>query len=119
VPESRARDVNDEEAPMIRVTVLYPNESGKKFDADYYKNKHMKLCEERLKSFGLLRYEVDKGIAGGAPNAPAPFVGACHLYFNSVEGFQKGMGAHGTEIVADIPNYTNIQPTIQISEIVG
>lgn len=104
---------------MIRVTVLYPNESGKKFDADYYKNKHMKLCEERLKSFGLLRYEVDKGIAGGAPNAPAPFVGACHFYFNSVEGFQKGMGAHGTEIVADIPNYTNIQPTIQISEIVG
>jgi hypothetical protein len=29
------------------------------------------------------------------------------------------MGAHGQELMADIPNYTNIQPTIQISEIVA
>jgi uncharacterized protein (TIGR02118 family) len=104
---------------MIRVSVLYRNESGKKFDADYYKNKHMKLVGERLKGFGLMRYEVDKGIAGGDPNAPAPFVGACHLYFNAVEDFQKGMDKHGKELVDDIPNYTNIPPTIQISEIVG
>ena len=104
---------------MIRVSVLYANESGKKFDADYYKNKHMKLAGDRLKSFGLIRYEVDKGLAGGAPNAPAPFVGACHFYFNTVEEFQKGMAAHGQELIADIPNYTNIQPTIQVSEIVS
>ena len=104
---------------MIRVSVLYPNDAGKKFDADYYRNKHMKLAAERLKGFGLLRYEVDKGLAGAAPGAPAPFVGACHFYFNSVDEFQKGMGAHAKEIMADIPNYTNIQPTIQISEIVA
>ena len=104
---------------MIRVTVLYPNETGKKFDHEYYKNKHMKLVAERLKGFGLIRYEVDKGVAGGAPGAPVPFVGACHFYFPSVGDFQKGIAAHGKEIMGDIPNYTNIQPTIQISEIVG
>lgn len=104
---------------MIRVTVLYPNESGKKFDHDYYKNKHMRLVGERLKPFGLVRYEVDKGVAGGAPGSPAPFVGACHIYFNSLADFQKGMGQHGKEFMADIPNYTDIQPQIQISEIVG
>ena len=104
---------------MIRVSVLYPNEAGKKFDAEYYRNTHMKLAGDRLKGFGLVRYEVDKGLAGGAPGAPAPFVGACHFYFNSVADFQKGMGAHGKELMADIPNYTNIQPTIQISEIVA
>ena len=104
---------------MIRVSVLYANEAGKKFDADYYRNKHMPLAGERLKPFGLVRYEVDKGLAGGAPNAPAPFIGACHFYFNSLEDFQKGMGAHGQELMADIPNYTNIGPTIQISEIVA
>jgi uncharacterized protein (TIGR02118 family) len=103
---------------MVRVSVLYPNQAGKKFDPNYYKNNHMKLCNDRLKSFGLLRYEVDKGIAGGAPGAPAPFVGACHFYFNSIEEFQKGMAAHGQELVGDIPNYTDIQPTIQISDIV-
>lgn len=104
---------------MIRVSVLYPNEAGKKFDAEYYRNTHMKLAGDRLKGFGLVRYEVDKGLAGGAPGAPAPFVGACHFYFNSVGEFQKGMGAHGKELMADIPNYTDIQPTIQISEIVA
>lgn len=104
---------------MIRVSVMYANEAGKRFDADYYKNKHMKLAGERLKSFGLLRYEVDKGLAGGGPGAPAPFIGACHFYFNSVEEFQKGMGVHGKELLGDIPNYTDIPPTIQISEIVA
>jgi hypothetical protein len=27
----------------------------------------MKLAGERLKPFGLIRYEVDKGVASGAP----------------------------------------------------
>jgi uncharacterized protein (TIGR02118 family) len=104
---------------MIRVTVLYPNESGKKFDEEYYKSRHMKLVTDRLKSFGLVRTEVDHGLAGGAPGSPAPYVCVGHLYFDSLADFQKGMGAHGQEILADIPNYTNIQPTMQISEIVA
>jgi uncharacterized protein (TIGR02118 family) len=104
---------------MIRITVLYPNEPGKKFDHDYYKNKHMTLVAQRLKSFGLIRTEVDKGVGGGAPGAPAPYVAVGHVYFPSVDGFRKGMEQHGKEIMADIPNYTNIQPQIQISEILG
>jgi len=104
---------------MIRISVLYANEPGKKFDHDYYKNRHMRLVGERLKDAGLIRYEVDKGVAGGAPGSPAPFVGACHLYFNSLSDFQKGMGAHGKELMADVPNHTNITPQIQISEVVA
>jgi uncharacterized protein (TIGR02118 family) len=100
---------------MVRVTVLYPNEAGKKFDHDYYVNKHMKLVRDRLGAFGLVRTEVDRG----APGHPAPFVALGHVYFNRAEDFQKGMGHHGVEIMADIPNYTNIQPQIQISEIIG
>ena len=50
---------------MTRITVLYANEPGKKFDHDYYKNKHMTLVAQRLKPFGLIRTEVDKGIGGG------------------------------------------------------
>ena len=103
---------------MIRVTVLYPNEAGKKFDVDYYRTKHMKLVGDRLKDFGFVRAEVDKGVAGGAPGSAAPFVCIGHVYFNALADFQKGMGVHGQEILADIPNYTNIQPTMQISEIV-
>src|SRR5262249_26029897 len=102
---------------MVRISVFYPNESSKKFDHGYYAQKHMPMVMNRLKGFGMLRYEVDKGIAGGAPGAPAPFIAAAHLYFNDVADFQKGMGAHGAELLGDIPNYTDIAPQIQVSEI--
>jgi uncharacterized protein (TIGR02118 family) len=104
---------------MVRISVLYPNEPGKKFDHDYYINKHMKLVRDRLGAFGVVRTEVDKGMAGGAPGSTAPYVAIGHVYANALAEFQKGMGQHGQEIMADIPNYTNIQPQMQISEIVG
>ena len=36
----------------------------------------------------------------------------------SVEAFQSGFGPHANEIMADIPNYTDLTPVIQISEVV-
>jgi uncharacterized protein (TIGR02118 family) len=102
---------------MVRISVLYPGGPGKKFDLDYYAKKHMTLVRDRIGSMGLVRIEVDKGVAGGAPGAPAPFVAVGHLYFNSVDAFQKAMQAHGKELVDDLPNFTDIQPQFQISEI--
>jgi uncharacterized protein (TIGR02118 family) len=104
---------------MVRITVLYPNEAGKRFDHEYYVQQHMGLVRERLRAFGLIRTEVDRGLAGGTPGAPPPFVAVGHVYFDTLEGFQRGMTQHGREILGDIPNYTNISPTIQISEIIG
>jgi len=40
-----------------------------------------------------------------------------HLYFGSAAEFQSAFGPHAAAIMADIPNYTDIQPTIQISEV--
>jgi len=34
---------------------------------DYYARKHMPMVMERLKGSGMLRYEVDEGLAGGGP----------------------------------------------------
>jgi uncharacterized protein (TIGR02118 family) len=103
---------------MVRVTVLYPNASGKRFDHAYYAGKHLPMVMERLKGSGMIRYEVDRGVAGGGPEDSPPFVAACHLYFDAAADFQKGIGVHGAEIMGDIPNYTDIAPQIQISEIV-
>lgn len=104
---------------MIRVSAYYPYASDGKFDLDYYTGKHMAMVGERLKDMGLVKWEVDKGLAGGQPGAPAPFVAIGHLYFNSVDEFQKAFGAHAAEIMGDIPNFTDQQPEIQISEIIG
>ena len=49
---------------MVRISVFYATSEGKKFDHDYYVNRHMKLVRDRLNSFGLVRTEVDKGLGG-------------------------------------------------------
>jgi uncharacterized protein (TIGR02118 family) len=102
---------------MVKVSVLYPHREGARFDHAYYRDKHMPLVKERLGS-ACLYFTVDKGLAGGAPGAPAPFVGMCHLYCESAEAFGKAFGAHAAEILGDIPNYTDLQPIVQVSEIV-
>jgi uncharacterized protein (TIGR02118 family) len=60
---------------------------------------------------------VEQGIAGGAPGEPATYVAMGHLFFDSVDAFQAAFAPHAQAILADIPNYTNTQPTIQISEV--
>jgi len=104
---------------MIRVSVMYPTSEGKKFDYDYYASKHMNgLVRERWGSMGLVKVEVDRGVGGGAPGAPAPYAAVGHVYFRSLEDFQKASKAHGKELFADVPNFTTIAPQVQISEII-
>jgi len=104
---------------MIHASVMYPSGEGKTFDYAYYRDTHMKTVRERLGPLGLMRLEIDRGLAGGAPGAPAPFACMGHLYFNTLEEYQKAMKAHGRELMADVPNFTNITPQIQISEVIG
>ena len=104
---------------MIRVSVMYPTTEGKKFDYDYYANKHMKgLVHARWGSMGLVKVEVDRGIAGGTPGAPAPYAAVGQVYFRSLDDFQKASKAHGKELFADVPNFTDITPQVQIAEII-
>jgi uncharacterized protein (TIGR02118 family) len=42
----------------------------------------------------------------------------CHIFCESVEAFQADFGPHAQEIMADIPNYTDLSPVIQIGEVV-
>ncbi len=102
---------------MIRVTVMYPNTPGARFDHDYYLNKHMPLVASKMGSH-LKSYSVDKGLAGGAPGAPATYICSGHLVCDSVEDFQAGFGPHADAILGDIPNYTDLAPVLQINEIV-
>ena len=65
----------------------------------------------------MKKAEIAQGLAGGAPGAPAPFMAAAHMYFDSVEAFQGAFGPHAAEIMGDLPNFTNAQPVLQISQI--
>lgn len=102
---------------MIKVSVMYLNTPGARFNHDYYRDKHMPLVKS-LMGDSCRYYTVDKGLAGGAPDTPATYVGMCHIFCDSVEAFQGGFGPHAAEIMGDIANYTDLSPVIQISEVV-
>ena len=55
---------------MIKVSVMYPNTPGARFDHAYDKDKHMPRRKARMGA-ACQSYTVDKGLAGGAPGAPA------------------------------------------------
>ena len=102
---------------MIKVSVMYPNKPGSRVDHNYYRDKHMPLVKARMGAH-CKYYSVDKGLGGGEPGTPPTYVGMCHIFCDSVEAFQKGFGPHAKEILDDIPNYTDLAPVIQISEVV-
>jgi uncharacterized protein (TIGR02118 family) len=101
---------------MIKVSVLYPNKPGARFDMDYYCNKHFALVKEKLGA-ACKSVAVEQGIAGGSPGIEAAFIAMGHLYCDSVEAFQAAFAPHVQEIMGDIPNYTDIEPILQISEV--
>lgn len=101
---------------LFKVAILYPNGEGKTFDMDYYENKHMPMVAGFLGK-NLKFYEIDKGIAGRAPNDKAPYLAVGYFYVKDVAEYNKAIGQNREAVISDIKNYTNIQPIIQISEV--
>jgi uncharacterized protein (TIGR02118 family) len=104
---------------MFRVMVSYPNVAGAKFDLEYYLTRHMPMVQAKLTGHGLTGWSVDQGIAGGLPGTDAEFLIQAFLTFESVEAFERAMASEGAEILADIPNYTSIQPRIQVNKMLA
>ena len=102
---------------MVKVSILYPNEEGKTFDMDYYSNKHMPMVAD-LFGNPLKHYAIEKGIAGRTPDEPIPYLAIGYFYFDQLSDYQNAMGSNADEILSDIPNYTDIRPIVQISEVV-
>ena len=101
---------------MFKVSVMYPNEEGATFNIDYYRTTHMELVKKHLKPFGLIKTDVDKGISGGV-GQQAPHICIGNLYFDSLDGYDRGTAEAGAILRGDIPNFTNVTPIRQISEI--
>jgi uncharacterized protein (TIGR02118 family) len=102
---------------MIRVSVMYPNKQGVRFDHDYYRDKHLPLIASRMGS-ALRYYTIDRGLSGGTPGAAATYVGACHLMCDSVESYRSARDPHAEELTRDIRNFTDQTPIVQINEVV-
>lgn len=101
---------------MIKISILYPNTS--KFDMDYYLNTHMSLSIELLsKGKGYRGVSVERGLGGASPGAAPAHVAMCHFLFDTTDDFMAAFLPHAAELQGDMPNYTDIEPVIQFSEV--
>ncbi len=103
---------------MVRLFAMYPNKPDSKFDFDYYASVHMQMAKERLGEFGLREVGITKGTTT-LDGEPAPYIYIGTADFDNAEDMQRGFEAHAEAVMADIPNYTDIQPEIQISEVLS
>ena len=101
---------------MITINILYPNKPGSRFDIDYYVRTHMPMAFDRLRRH-LQRASVERGLRGEEDGSPPPFHAMAHLQFESLEKFLEVFLPAADELTADIPNYTDVEPLIQISEV--
>jgi uncharacterized protein (TIGR02118 family) len=101
---------------MIKVSVFYPNGEGKTFNMDYYCNQHVALLGSLLGD-AVKGATVEKGLGGGSPGAPATYAAMGNLYFESMDSFQNSFGPNAEKIMGDLPNFTNIEPIVQVSEV--
>jgi len=101
---------------MVKVSVFYPNKEGVTFDMDYYCNTHVPMVRE-LMGDSLKNLTIEKGLAGGNPSSPAPYAAMGNMYFDTVEIFQGAFDPNVEEIMGDLPNFTGVEPIIQISKV--
>jgi uncharacterized protein (TIGR02118 family) len=103
---------------MIRVSILYPNPPGSRFDMTYYLETHMPMSIKLLGAHsGFKGVSVERGLGGPAPGSPAPYAAMCHFLFASVEDFMAAFGPNAAALQGDIPNYTDVAPVIQLNEV--
>ena len=104
---------------MIKISILYPRDKGSRFDMRYYTETHMPLSIELLSAHpGFKGVSVERGLGGAVPGTDAAFVAMCHFLFDSAEDFMVAFTPHAAVLQGDMPNYTDIEPVIQINEIV-
>ncbi|HZX26799.1 MAG TPA: EthD family reductase [Telluria sp.] len=103
---------------MVKISVLYPNGDDVRFDFAYYTEKHMPRTITLFSAHPSYRgVSVERGVGGGAPGAAPTYVAMCHFVFTSADAFMEAFAPNAAELQGDIPNYTNIAPIIQVSEI--
>lgn len=103
---------------MIRVSVRYPYRDGARFDVAYYAGPHMDAARKAFADFGLVGVTVERGLVGHAPKSPPAYVCMASLTFETMDGYKRAFQTHGAELMADLPNFTDIQPVVQVNEVV-
>jgi uncharacterized protein (TIGR02118 family) len=104
---------------MVKISIFYPNSKGARFDVRYYIDTHMPLSIKLLSAHpGFRSVSVEHGLGGAAPGTELAFIAMCHFAFESMDAFMEAFTPHAPLLQGDMPNYTDITPIIQVSDVV-
>lgn len=103
---------------MTRIMAIYPNSAGSSFNSDYYIGIHAVFAKKLLAGHGLI--EIRSLLGSQALDGTPPTIWAIsEMVFSSREAFDLAMAAHGTNLFADLPNYTDVTPVLQVGTLVA
>ncbi len=101
---------------MIRVTILYAATPAARFDADYYLTGHIPMALKLLGS-AVTSVSVDLGVSPGPPWPAPAFAAICTFTCESLEAYQQALFPHAAQLQADLANYSDAAPLVQISDV--
>lgn len=105
---------------MVKISILYPNNTGDRFDWPYYVETHMPMSIAKLSAHpGFKGVSIERGLSGATQDSKPVYVAMCHFLFDSVDEFMAAFMPIAGLLQGDVPNYTNIEPVIQFSEVLS
>ena len=66
----------------------------------------------------LVKYTIEKGLTGGTPVQPLPYMAIGTFYVKSLKDYEAVIAPKRDAIRADFKNYTDVIPVILVSEVV-
>ncbi len=100
----------------VSLQVIYPISDGTTFDYDYYTSTHFDLVGEHMGAH-IDSMLVTKGLAGG-PDTPPGIHAIASIVFKDQDAMNAALAA-ADPVLADIPNFTNVQPQMLIGEVIS
>ena len=101
---------------MIEIAILYPYAPGRRFNHDYYETVHIPMALELLGST-VRSVTVTRGVAPGPPWPDPTYSATSRFICESVDAYQRAVLPHLGPLQADLVNFSDCEPVIQISEI--
>lgn len=97
---------------MYAITILYPAGDDTTFDMDYYVGTHMPMFADAIGSDNLDGWGVAK------PHGDEYHCVAWAMV-SDLDAYNAAMAEHGKTLVGDVPNFTNVRPTMINTEVVA
>lgn len=97
------------------ITVLYPSGADIHFDFDYYLKNHATMIR-KLYGKGITKLELRRGVTAQDGSKP-PYVAVVSIWIGSQEVFDAAQQKYASRLIADVPNFTNGKPIIQVDEV--